>query len=133
MGVSQTAALNRRRHLYSAGRPSRWALAQISSSSRNSEPVETGEDLSSTRRPRLGEVSRLIASADEELRDAMRPRLSVVAGRRRHCIAETSLNNCSVSRRAKHYCLVRVCFRKSLFVWAKLDAGPTSQYSVCPN
>ena len=30
-GVSQTAALNRRRHLYSAGRPSRWALAHISS------------------------------------------------------------------------------------------------------
>jgi len=28
---SQTAALNRGRHLYSAGRPSRWALAQISS------------------------------------------------------------------------------------------------------
>jgi len=32
---SQTAALNRRRHLYSAGRPSRWALAHISSSSCN--------------------------------------------------------------------------------------------------
>jgi len=31
MGVSQTAALNRGRHLYSAGRPSRWALAHISS------------------------------------------------------------------------------------------------------
>jgi len=28
---SQTAALNRERHLYSAGRPSRWALAHISS------------------------------------------------------------------------------------------------------
>jgi len=28
-GVSQTAALNRRRHLYSTGRPSRWALARI--------------------------------------------------------------------------------------------------------
>jgi len=28
-GVSQTAALNRRRHLCSAGRPSRWALAHI--------------------------------------------------------------------------------------------------------
>jgi len=27
VGVSQTAALNRRRHLYLAGRPSRWALA----------------------------------------------------------------------------------------------------------
>jgi len=29
MGVSQTAALNRECHLYSAGRPSRWALAHI--------------------------------------------------------------------------------------------------------
>ena len=32
VGVSQTAALNRGRHLHSAGRPSRWALAHISSS-----------------------------------------------------------------------------------------------------
>ena len=32
VGVSQTAALNRGRHLYSAGRPSRWALAFVSSS-----------------------------------------------------------------------------------------------------
>ena len=31
VGVSQTAALNRGRHLYSAGRPSRWPLAHISS------------------------------------------------------------------------------------------------------
>jgi len=31
VGVSKTAALNRGRHLYSAGRPSRWALAHISS------------------------------------------------------------------------------------------------------
>ena len=31
VGVSQAAALNRGRHLYSAGRPSRWALAHISS------------------------------------------------------------------------------------------------------
>ena len=30
VGVSQTAALNRGRHLYSAGRPSRWAFAHIS-------------------------------------------------------------------------------------------------------
>jgi len=30
VGVSQTAALNRGRHLYSAGQPSRWALAHIS-------------------------------------------------------------------------------------------------------
>jgi len=29
VGVSQTAALNRGRHLCSAGRPSRWALAHI--------------------------------------------------------------------------------------------------------
>ena len=29
LGVSHTAALNRGRHLYSAGRPSRWALAHI--------------------------------------------------------------------------------------------------------
>jgi len=29
VGDSQTAALNRRRHLCSAGRPSRWALAHI--------------------------------------------------------------------------------------------------------
>ena len=32
VGVSQTAALNRGRHLYSAGRPSLWALAHICSS-----------------------------------------------------------------------------------------------------
>ena len=31
VGVSQTAAFNRGRHLYSTGRPSRWALAHISS------------------------------------------------------------------------------------------------------
>jgi len=31
VGVSQTAALNRGRHLHSAGRPLRWALAHISS------------------------------------------------------------------------------------------------------
>jgi len=29
VGVSQTVALNRGRHLYSAERPSRWALAHI--------------------------------------------------------------------------------------------------------
>jgi len=32
VGISQTVALNRGRHLYSAGWPSRWALAHISSS-----------------------------------------------------------------------------------------------------
>jgi len=31
VGVSQTAALHRERHLYSVGRPSRWAFAHISS------------------------------------------------------------------------------------------------------
>ena len=31
VGVNQTAALNRGRHLYSSGRPSRWAFAHISS------------------------------------------------------------------------------------------------------
>ena len=31
VGVSQTAAFNRGRHLYSAGRPSGWALAHFSS------------------------------------------------------------------------------------------------------
>jgi len=31
VGISQTAALNRWRHLCTAGRPSRWALAHISS------------------------------------------------------------------------------------------------------
>jgi len=31
VGVSQTTAFNRGHHLYSAGRPSRWALAHISS------------------------------------------------------------------------------------------------------
>jgi len=31
VGVSQTASLNRERHLCSVGRPSRWALAHISS------------------------------------------------------------------------------------------------------
>jgi len=29
VGVSQTAVLNRGSHLYSTGRPSRWALAHI--------------------------------------------------------------------------------------------------------
>ena len=32
VGVSRTAAFSRGRYLYSAGRPSRWALAHISSS-----------------------------------------------------------------------------------------------------
>jgi len=33
VGVSQTAALNRGRHLYSVGRPSRWGIGPHSSSS----------------------------------------------------------------------------------------------------
>jgi len=40
VGVSQTAALNRGRHLYSAGLPSRWVLADISSSNCS---IETGD------------------------------------------------------------------------------------------
>jgi len=35
VGISQTAALNRGRHLYSTGLPSRWALTHISSSECN--------------------------------------------------------------------------------------------------
>jgi len=41
VGVSQTAALNRGRHPYSAGPPSRWAFAHISSLSES----ETLSDL----------------------------------------------------------------------------------------
>jgi len=37
VGVSQTAAFNRGLHLYSAGRPPRWALAHISSFSCRTE------------------------------------------------------------------------------------------------
>ena len=39
VGVSQTAAFNRGRHLYSTGQPSRWALAHISSSVYSSADV----------------------------------------------------------------------------------------------
>ena len=38
VGVSQTAAFNRGRHLHSAGRPSGWALAHISSFKTESNP-----------------------------------------------------------------------------------------------
>jgi len=41
---SQTAALNRGRHLYSAGRPSRWALAHISSSNNILQFLTEGAD-----------------------------------------------------------------------------------------
>jgi len=41
VGVRQTGALNRGRHLYSAGRPSRWALAHISSLSNASRQTTT--------------------------------------------------------------------------------------------
>ena len=38
VSVSQTAAFNRGRHLYTAGQPSRWALAHISSLGYNFTP-----------------------------------------------------------------------------------------------
>jgi len=43
VSVSQTAALNRGRHLYSAGRPSRWALAHILVLSKRSYVVRYAE------------------------------------------------------------------------------------------
>ena len=51
VGVSQNAALNRGRHLYSAGRPSRWALAHISSiyTSQNRDPGYRHRALSTDR------------------------------------------------------------------------------------
>jgi len=45
VGVSQTAALNRGRHLYSTGRPSRSALAHISSFFFFSSPNLSGQRL----------------------------------------------------------------------------------------
>jgi len=45
VGVSQTAALNRGRHLYSAGRPSRWALAHICSLFCNDTTLQKGRDV----------------------------------------------------------------------------------------
>jgi len=45
VGVSQPAALNRGRHLYSAGRPSRWAFAHISSLYLFSSPNLSGRRL----------------------------------------------------------------------------------------
>ena len=50
VGVSQTVALNRGRDLYSAGRPSRWALAHISSVSYFSVPDRTRHDASTFHR-----------------------------------------------------------------------------------
>jgi len=44
VGVSQTAALNTGRHLYSAGRPSRWALAHISTFANNEKAVDDAGD-----------------------------------------------------------------------------------------
>ena len=41
VGVSQTAVLNRGRHLHPAGQPSRWALAHISSLTSNSLDILT--------------------------------------------------------------------------------------------
>jgi len=46
VSVSQTAALNRGRHLYSAGRPSRWALAHISSLNYYASAYNKGRQLS---------------------------------------------------------------------------------------
>jgi len=43
VGVSQTAALNRARHLYSAGRPSRWALAHIFSVNNKFHPADLSQ------------------------------------------------------------------------------------------
>ena len=51
VGVSQTAAFNRRRHLYSAGRPSRWALAHISSWLSNTHEDRDRESESSLQLP----------------------------------------------------------------------------------
>jgi len=45
VGVRQTAAFNRGHHLYSAGRPSGWALAHISSSIFFSSPNLSGRRL----------------------------------------------------------------------------------------
>jgi len=45
VGVSQTAAFNRGRHLYSAGRPSRWALAHISSPSYPTDSHQSSDDV----------------------------------------------------------------------------------------
>jgi len=46
LGVSQTAALNRGRHLYSTGRPPRWALVHISSlNMHNKGKIDVGERL----------------------------------------------------------------------------------------
>jgi len=47
------AALNRERHLYSAGRPSRWALAHISSSSYFHRLISAVRDWMSTILPHM--------------------------------------------------------------------------------
>ena len=41
VGVSQTAVLNRGRHLYSGGRPSRWAPAHVVPNASRSDIVDT--------------------------------------------------------------------------------------------
>ena len=53
VGVSQTAALNRRCKLYSSGRPSRWALAHISSFTSFTDEREHKVSLTSMQRRRL--------------------------------------------------------------------------------
>jgi len=49
VGVSQTAAFNGGRHLYSAGRPSGWALAHISSFFLSSSSFFSSPNLSGNR------------------------------------------------------------------------------------
>ena len=67
--VSQTVALNRGRHLYSAGRPSRWALAHISSSGkgylavRGCEPPSNIQSMLSSNRHTTGAVTSWISSS----------------------------------------------------------------------
>jgi len=63
---SHTAALNRRRHLYSAGRPSRWALAHISSCL--SSDAEQTSVISCHRRMTMLGITRLGQSISRWLR-----------------------------------------------------------------
>ena len=59
VGVSQTAALNRGRHRYSAGRPSRWALTHISSCVRFSFFSTTSRDWMRRTSPKLPVLRRV--------------------------------------------------------------------------
>ena len=89
VGVSQTAAFNRGCHLYSAGRPSRWALAHISSVvlcspfqnhqkqiyiapyTRKSEPADTVSDDRVCSADVDNEMGQVIAGALHLLRDPL--------------------------------------------------------------